>query len=438
MSDQPGIFVGELPPEIVYGKCFLDVAYLSFDTEDDVDEYPEERRPSSMKLALTPNVSGPVVGGDYKIYTITSTVLTSASGHIEFWAIDGNRTDLSIQGWNWTAVLTVDGKILGTFSFSPDSTTSVPKNLGEDFPLGKSISGTLVTKGERGPAPSVTWDGSIIVVDGEVGPDLRGPQGIEGKGVKGDPGNDSTVPGPANTLVIGSVTSGPANAVITGVSPNQTLSLTIPPGAKGDTGLTGSESIWTKVGPGRPDVPSTTSGVITGSEASGTMFRSTDGASVGAWAWMKQGTKWVVTNGDTGWRYATLDSTVFAAGSYYAIRRVNERIHVKIALIFPTATTPSGRNMRSLFQVPDDKWCPGQGKQTFEWKPGFLSYRDIGPMISGSTANYGGPGMWGGKWGADVASSVPANYPLYYESSFIALDEGFPSTMAGAASPSFS
>ena len=168
------------------------------------------------------------------------------------------------------------------------------------------------------------------------------------------------------------------------------------------------------------------------------MFRSTDGASVGAWAWMKQGTKWVVTNGDTGWRYATLDSTVFAAGSYYAIRRVNERIHVKIALIFPTATTPSGRNMRSLFQVPDDKWCPGQGKQTFEWKPGFLSYRDIGPMISGSTANYGGPGMWGGKWGADVASSVPANYPLYYESSFIALDEGFPSTMAGAASPSFS
>lgn len=42
-------------------------------------------------------------------------------------------------------------------------------------------------------------------------------------GVKGDTG-------PANSLTIGTVTSGPAAATITGTAPNQTLNLTIPPG----------------------------------------------------------------------------------------------------------------------------------------------------------------------------------------------------------------
>lgn len=50
----------------------------------------------------------------------------------------------------------------------------------------------------------------------------------------GTDGADSTVPGPANTLTIGTVTSGStASATITGTSPSQTLDLVLP---KGDTG----------------------------------------------------------------------------------------------------------------------------------------------------------------------------------------------------------
>ena len=60
------------------------------------------------------------------------------------------------------------------------------------------------------------------------------------RGPKGDKGDDSTVPGPPNVLRIGSVTTGNAgtnaSAAITGTSPEQALSLTIPRGDKGEKG----------------------------------------------------------------------------------------------------------------------------------------------------------------------------------------------------------
>lgn len=52
------------------------------------------------------------------------------------------------------------------------------------------------------------------------------PTGRPGESVKGDIG-------PANTLKIGTVTSGPAAASITGASPNQTLNLALPSGTNG-------------------------------------------------------------------------------------------------------------------------------------------------------------------------------------------------------------
>ena len=56
--------------------------------------------------------------------------------------------------------------------------------------------------------------------------------------------------GPPNTLTIGTVTSGtPAAATITGASPNQVLSLTIPPGATGATGATGPAGPTGAAGP---------------------------------------------------------------------------------------------------------------------------------------------------------------------------------------------
>lgn len=122
--------------------------------------------------------------------------------------------------------------------------------------------------------------------------------------------------GPANQLdVIETKTvapNTPASVVITGEAPNQHLSFAIPKGdegakgVKGDTGAPGAltnASTYHIVGPGRPGVPSSTAGTITGNEPVGATYYSEDGAGVGAYVWRKRpGGKWEVTDGDTGWR----------------------------------------------------------------------------------------------------------------------------------------
>ncbi|HFU4059066.1 TPA: hypothetical protein ACGOZ1_000476 [Streptococcus suis] len=79
------------------------------------------------------------------------------------------------------------------------------------------------------------------------------------------------------------------------------------------------------VGPGRPDKPETTTGVITGSEVAGTVYLSTDGADSGAWEWVKLGTAWVVSNADTGWRKIT---TPGLTAGYLTFRRINNQCFI--------------------------------------------------------------------------------------------------------------
>lgn len=63
------------------------------------------------------------------------------------------------------------------------------------------------------------------------------------QGKKGDTGATGAT-GPANTLKIGTVTSGSeAGATIAGTAPNQTLNLVLPKGDKGDTGPTGPQGV---------------------------------------------------------------------------------------------------------------------------------------------------------------------------------------------------
>ena len=164
--------------------------------------------------------------------------------------------------------------------------------------------------GQDGRTPALSWQGTALAVDGVPGPDLRGPAGKDGRaGVDGAAGKDGA-PGPAPSIKIGTVTSGTTpSATITGTSPDLTLGLVLPKGDRGDKGETGapgvvsSASSYVIVGPGRPDVPSTTAGTITGAEPVGAEYRSQDGAQVGAFVWMKRpGGKWEVTAGDTGWR----------------------------------------------------------------------------------------------------------------------------------------
>ena len=185
----------------------------------------------------------------------------------------------------------------------------IPLPRGPEGPEGpqgpKGDQGIQGPEGPQGPKGSTG-------LQGEVGPKGdtgdTGPEGPKGdKGDKGDEGPASTVPGPANNLTVGTVTTGAADSnaevTVTGSSPNQSVNFTIPrgaQGAKGDPGNLGSTIIY---GAGRPDVTSSMTTETAASVAaaqSGAQFISTDGAGVGAWTWQKRGSVWNVTSGDTG------------------------------------------------------------------------------------------------------------------------------------------
>ena len=84
-------------------------------------------------------------------------------------------------------------------------------------------------------------------------------------------------------------------------------------GDKGDPGAPGAlanASSYILVGPGRPDRPATTNGVIKGSEPVGAEYRSTDGAGSGLFDWMKRPTGWVNTGGGSGSGIEEVSGTV--------------------------------------------------------------------------------------------------------------------------------
>lgn len=80
------------------------------------------------------------------------------------------------------------------------------------------------------------------------------------------------------------------------------------------------------IGPGRPDDPSTTNGVIKGTETDGMMYQSTDGAGVGAYLWQRVNDKWVVVSGNTG--LITLKNTKsLKPNAYIKLQRINNTVY---------------------------------------------------------------------------------------------------------------
>lgn len=121
-----------------------------------------------------------------------------------------------------------------TLSVISVSVTTLPAGSQATASYSKST-GVLslgIPQGDKG-AKGDTGDTGATGPQGEQG--KRGEQGKQGiQGVKGDTG-------PANTLTIGTVTSGAeASATITGTAPNQTLNLVLEKGDKGDTGDKGA------------------------------------------------------------------------------------------------------------------------------------------------------------------------------------------------------
>lgn len=205
----------------------------------------------------------------------------------------------------------------------------------EPIPLPRGpqgIQGPTGPKGDRGDRGPEGPNGPMgnTGPQGEVGPKGdkgdTGDMGPEGpQGPKGDKGDDSTVPGP----------EGPPGAVLT------------------------SEDLIV-VGPGRPDAPATT-GMDSAALAAlpiGAEYRSTDGASVGAWVWRKRPTGWEVTDGDTGWRDVSgeiiFTDAVFDPGSL-VVRRSERHCEARLS------TTWIGPNSSPQVPVNTVLWIPTSG-----------------------------------------------------------------------------
>lgn len=167
--------------------------------------------------------------------------------------------------------------------------------------------------------------------------------------------------GPANVLSIGTVSTLPpgskATAAIVGASPSQVLNLGLVEGPEGKAstvpgppGAVPSASDYLLVGPGRPDQPATTNGVVKSPDVApvGARYESVDGAGVGARTWRKvAGGAWVVTDGDTGWRTV---GTIENGGTVaIAVRRTPERVEWRFTF---TGTFNAGAKFVNLGTIP--------------------------------------------------------------------------------------
>lgn len=219
------------------------------------------------------------------------------------------------------------------------------------------------------------------------------PQGSDGQLMQWDSGeivwkDTEVLAGPSNTLTIGVVESVDDTPYvgISGESPNQTLSFGLPKGDKGDIGPAGpagaiaDASSYILTGPGRPDTPATTEGIITGNEPVGAEYRSTDGAGVGAWVWMKRPNGWVVSDGDTGWRDVgeILNPEWSGSGSTVLIRRVQDVVFFEATAVRVNDQTTGNQAAISLLTATATT-------TGFRWRDNF-SIAESGRVLNAATA----------------------------------------------------
>lgn len=467
-----------------------------YDDGSDPGLHPDWQPLAGAKVELAPSISGLAVydAPDHDPITIK---IGRVSGIIDAdgWLASDKTgeplriaaTDdphLSVTGWTWTATLAGSG---ASIRFSAPAGGEVDLS---EFVLAPAVDATkawieripelIDAAGSLVSIQSVTSDGIDIIVtltDGSTGRfpipegtpgdsayEVAVEQGFAGdvtawlaslKGEKGDPGEpgepgqpgaDSTVPGPpgdpgpANSLAIGTVTTGTASASITGTAPDQVLNLVLPPGTPGATGAPGAPGAvptstdYVVVGPGRPDTAATTGFTQAQLDAMpvGVEYRSTDGAGVGAAVWRKvpvgyagrTSVGWAVVDGDTGPCY--LDSTYFALGATSAgtIRRignrvlfkayVSEKVYNSTIITFPTGFTgDAAANVSG--NLKDMRLSPGL----------ITDVTRTGPNVGTSAANL----QWSGttlKWHGNAVSETA----VYYFAEWIA-NQPWPTTRPG-------
>ena len=139
-------------------------------------------------------------------------------------------------------------------------------------------------------------------------------------------------------------------------------------GDKGDPGAPGAlanASSYILVGPGRPDRPATTNGVITGKEPVGAEYRSTDGAGEGLFDWMKRPTGWEIAGaGGSGSGVeqvsgtVTLDSTGAPIREFFTTGATTFKANGADTLISSFTALVWRRNAQGSwgYQVVQDAW----------------------------------------------------------------------------------
>ena len=160
--------------------------------------------------------------------TSTRTIDLPAAGGMT-WQVS---FDLRVPAYQWQTGVAENRLRVAPFDIpvEPGTTTHIADYL----PAGVDPStGTVWVKGDKGDAGPGIKD--MVQVDGELLVELE-----NGRTVGPFDLPESTVPGPASNLSIGTVTTGPegtpASAAVTGTAPDFKLNLTLPRGAAGSGG----------------------------------------------------------------------------------------------------------------------------------------------------------------------------------------------------------
>lgn len=181
-----------------------------------------------------------------------------------------------------------------------------------------------------------------------------------------------------------------------------------PIGPMGPAGPAGDSGILELVGPGHPENPPSTGGVITGNEPDYTRFHSTNGANSGGWIWQKF--PYEVPNG--GWRViegAGKQERTFedeTTGNKYWVTSVKREHGVDLEIVLDTVNVPEGYAGELLDLVPD------AGKSGW---PSALGTTDGLPIlipIYGSKEFFGqltllGVAQWSTSTGLELSLDLP-------------------------------
>ena len=477
-----GIYAGTLPADIPAGRCTLSIRLGTFDTTDDQDDKPEQRIPTGATLTLTPNVTGPVILPDGTIMVIKGTVLTSDTGEFDFWAIDGMHASVNPTGWNWTATLKIDASTQVKFTFSPDSTSPTPLNLGTLIPISDPQTGVATVVGRGVASISVdpdtrhvlfemsdatTYDAGAIPpgpkgdpgdpgapgpagADGAPGPKgdtgpagpagpagpkgdtgATGPAGSVGpagpagpKGDKGDPGapgakGDKGDAGPANTLTIGTVTTG-----ATGTNAAASITGTAPSQTlnltlpAGPKGDAGS-------GGGGTNTHTGTGFPAAGLGAVGDTYLDT-AATSGALIWRKWPSGWRVQVGDTGYRKVTSAQLLDGSAAYW--RRTEAGVFFFCGGgLYDTFALASMSDIFGNNGMPAG-FNPAKPQHAQVWNPAKTQMLGVVYLANAADNGYMRPVQYQGSTWTTGAGNRVRMQPIFYDTT-----EAWPSTLPGSS-----